>query len=80
MICPRCESKTVKLLAESPVKGAWETYICGTCFFSWRSTEDEGLTDPAKYDSRFKIDSAKIPSMMQIPPLPKRRVKQRGEK
>ena len=70
MICPRCGSNTVNLLAKSPVAGAWEVYICGTCCYSWRSTEDDSVTDPGKYDSRFKIDVKSIPEMMKIPPVP----------
>ncbi|OAA83590.1 non-oxidative hydroxyarylic acid decarboxylases subunit D [Clostridium ljungdahlii] len=70
MICPRCDSKNVNLLTKAPVDDAWEVYICETCCFSWRSTESDDIKDPEKYDKRFKIDSSKISSLDQIPPIP----------
>lgn len=71
MICPRCDSKEVKLLTKSPVGDVWEVYICQTCCFSWRSTESEEITNPEKYDKRFKIKAEIIPNLAQIPPIPK---------
>jgi protein-arginine kinase activator protein McsA len=76
MICPRCNSKTVEILAKAPVDDAWEVYICNTCCFSWRSTEDEEVINPEKYDKRFKIDPEKIPYLDTIPPIPELRKKQ----
>ncbi|MBY0215341.1 MULTISPECIES: non-oxidative hydroxyarylic acid decarboxylases subunit D [Paenibacillus] len=70
MKCPRCESETVSLLKKAPLDHAWEIYICGTCTLSWRNTEPENITDPAKYDQRFKIDPANIEKLDQIPPIP----------
>ncbi len=71
MICPRCDSNTANLLVKAPVDDAWEVYICSTCNFTWRSTESEDITTPAKYDSRFKIDPISISNMPVIPPVPK---------
>ncbi len=71
MICPRCDSKTVELLTKALVDDAWEVYICKTCCFSWRSTEDDEITDPTKYDKRFKINPAEISQLGIIPPVPK---------
>lgn len=73
MICPRCDSKTVELLTKAPVDDAWEVYICETCCFSWRSTEDEEITNPEKYDKRFKIDPTQISTLAQLPPIPELR-------
>jgi protein-arginine kinase activator protein McsA len=70
MICPRCDSDTAELLVTSPVGKVWEVYLCATCQFSWRSTEDDGIRDPAEYDPRFKIRPAEIPTMSVIPPVP----------
>ncbi len=70
MICPRCDSKETELLTKSPVGDVWEVYICKICCFSWRSTESEDITDPEKYDKRFKIDAGKIASLDKIPPIP----------
>ena len=71
MICPRCDSNTADLLLKAPVDNAWEVYICGTCSFTWRSTESEAITDPAKYDLRFKISANAISDLPVLPPIPK---------
>ncbi len=78
MICPRCDSAAAELLVKAPVDGAWEVYICIVCNFTWRSTESEDITDPARYDDRFKIDPARIPDMLVIPPVPKLRTDERA--
>jgi vanillate/4-hydroxybenzoate decarboxylase subunit D len=72
LICPRCDSDAADLLVKAPVDNAWEVYICAICNFSWRSTESEDVTNPAKYDKRFKIKPDAIPNLMEIPPVPKR--------
>jgi vanillate/4-hydroxybenzoate decarboxylase subunit D len=71
MICPRCDSETVSLLVKAPEGGVWEVYKCSTCDFIWRSTESEDITDPEKYDSRFKINPAKIGDLPPMPPIPR---------
>lgn len=70
MICPRCDSKTVKLLTKAPIDDAWEIYICETCDFTWRSTEGEDVTNPEKYDKKFKIDPTSIDDRPELPPIP----------
>jgi hypothetical protein len=40
LICARCESNNIEKVADSPVVGKWEAYMCGDCNFMWRSTED----------------------------------------
>jgi transcription elongation factor Elf1 len=70
MICPRCDSEKVSLLTKAPVDDAWEVYICGTCTFSWRNTESENITNPEKYDRRFKLNPANFNKLDQIPPIP----------
>ncbi len=71
MICPRCDSDAADLLVKAPVDNAWEVFICGVCNFTWRSTESEDITNPARYDKRFKIDPAAIFDMAVLPPVPK---------
>ncbi len=71
MICPRCDSDAAELLVKAPVENAWEVYLCDACNFTWRSTESEEITDPARYDRRFKIDPLSIPDLPVIPPIPK---------
>ena len=73
MICPRCNSHKVSLLTKAPVDNAWEVYICDTCCFSWRSTEDEEITNPDKYNKTFKINPDKISTLTQMPPIPELR-------
>jgi vanillate/4-hydroxybenzoate decarboxylase subunit D len=70
--CPRCDSTQSKVLTESPVKGAWVIYSCPVCFFTWRSTEPDMITDPAKYPKPFKVDPADIPNATQVPAIPAR--------
>jgi transposase-like protein len=57
MKCPRCDSEKVSVLTKAPVDDAWEVYPCGTCHFTWRNTESENITNPEKYDKRFKLKS-----------------------
>jgi vanillate/4-hydroxybenzoate decarboxylase subunit D len=71
MICPRCDSNAGELLVKAPVDNAWEVYVCGICNFTWRSTESEDITDPAKYDKRFKLSPNAIPELPVLPPVPK---------
>lgn len=75
MICPRCDSELVSVMAKSPVGDVWEVYLCDTCQFSWRSTEGENIIDPEKYDKRFKLDPNKFDKLDQIPPIPSLRKK-----
>lgn len=70
MICPRCDSSTAALLVEAPKDKSWEVYLCQTCWFSWRSTENDAVTNPASYDKKFKLDPAALTQLMAIPPVP----------
>jgi transposase-like protein len=70
MICPRCESEHVEKIADSPVGNVWEVYMCERCYYSWRSTEAPEVTDPAKYNPKFKLTEKTISTMMEIPPIP----------
>lgn len=75
LLCPRCRSKTIEHLADSPVAGVWAVYLCQTCFYTWRSTEPEENTNPDKYPEAFKIDPedlSKFTILPEIPPLRKR--------
>ncbi|WP_425058757.1 Protein BsdD [Sporomusa carbonis] len=70
MICPRCDSNTAEKIVDAPKDKSWEVYLCSTCGFSWRSTEDEAITDPARYDKKFKLEPAVLDSLLAIPPVP----------
>jgi vanillate/4-hydroxybenzoate decarboxylase subunit D len=70
--CPRCESQTTSVLTHSPVEGAWTVYHCEECFFAWRSTEPDYITDPAKYNREFKLNRTTLDqadTMPSVPPL-----------
>ncbi|KMM63005.1 phenolic acid decarboxylase [Bacillus glycinifermentans] len=71
--CPRCDSKKAETVSKSPVAGAWEVYQCQHCFFTWRSSEPETITNPEKYNPSFKIDPAKVETAVQVPAVPKRK-------
>lgn len=70
MICPRCDSENTEVMAEAPVDNAWVVYYCNNCCFSWRNTESDKITDPAKYKAKWKLTNEKIANMMVIPPIP----------
>lgn len=70
MICPRCDSKNVEVMVESPVGNVWTVYICNTCHFSWRNTESEEITNPEKYAKQWKLDAEKQANLQVIPPIP----------
>ena len=64
MKCPRCDEESVRVMTKSPVGDAWEVYVCDTCYYSWRSTEDVHVHDV------FKLKAADIPNLQQIPAIP----------
>ncbi len=70
MKCPRCDSESISVLTKSPVGDVWEVYLCDTCKFTWRSTEDEKNTNPEKYNKKFKLNPAEFDKLDQIPPIP----------
>lgn len=72
-VCPRCERDTVRTMTTSPVPGRWTMYVCDTCFYGYRSTEEPAATDPAVFPMDFKVDPAGIGAMPAMPPVPPRR-------
>ena len=70
--CPRCRSAKTRVVADSPVEGAWRMFLCPVCFYSWRSTEPDYATTAAGIAPGFRIDSATLDQgkvMPTIPPL-----------
>ncbi|HEJ9148038.1 TPA: phenolic acid decarboxylase subunit D [Serratia marcescens] len=70
--CPRCEAAGPETLCHAPVEDTWTIFLCPTCFFTWRSSEPDFITDPEKYPSRFKFaptDMANFGIMPNIPEL-----------
>ena len=64
MKCPRCDADTVRVMTKSPVGDVWEVYVCDTCSYSRRSTEEIHVHDV------FKLKPEDIPNLQQIPPVP----------
>ena len=64
MTCPRCDGKHIEVLTKSPVGDVWEMYICGDCFYSWRSTEKVSVIP------KFKLKAEDIETIQVIPPVP----------
>ncbi|WP_277619541.1 non-oxidative hydroxyarylic acid decarboxylases subunit D [Rouxiella chamberiensis] len=73
--CPRCESGGPEALSHSPVKGAWTVFHCKTCFFTWRSTEPDFITDPQKYNPNFKFSPADMADFGVMPAVPELKTK-----
>lgn len=72
-VCPRCRSSTIAVQSASPVAGAWTVFGCATCFYTWRSTEPEGNTNPEKYPAVFRLKAEDVPNLGVSPSIPPRR-------
>lgn len=70
MICPRCGSENIEVIAKSPKDNVWEVFMCNCCFYSYRSTEPENRKSRSLYDERFKVDLEQVNSIGVIPPVP----------
>jgi hypothetical protein len=73
--CPRCESAHPEIMSHSPVTGAWTIFHCPVCFFTWRDSEPDFITDPVRYSPNFKFAPADMDNfgiMPAIPPLKSR--------
>lgn len=64
MKCLRCDEETVRVMTKSPVGNVWEVYVCDTCYYSWRSTEDV-VVSPI-----FKLKKEEISKLQPIPAIP----------
>ena len=76
LICPRCRSATIEVLADSPVEGVWTVYSCTTSLYAWRSTESEENTNPDKYPEPFRLKPEDLATFAVVPTIPQLRVKQ----
>ena len=59
MICPRCDDDRAAKIFEAPEDASWEVYRCPRCYFTWRNTEEDEVTNPDLYDPRFKLSGEK---------------------
>ena len=66
MICPRCDSENIRVMVKSPVGDVWEMYVCDTCLYSWRSTENPVVSEI------FKLNADRIARLQVNLPLPRR--------
>jgi len=70
MKCVRCSHDTAAKFAQAPDgSGAWEMYVCSRCNFTWRSTEEDEVINPAKRDPAFQIKGA-IEDLIVLVPVP----------
>lgn len=58
------------MIFEAPQDASWEVYRCPRCYFVWRSTEEEEVTNPDLYSRTFALDEKQIEAMDPKPPLP----------
>jgi hypothetical protein len=58
------------MIFEAPERAVWRLYRCPRCYFVWRDTEEEAVTNPALYDPRFKLDEGRMKAMDPKPPIP----------
>ena len=74
MSCPRCNAPDVEMMTRSAT-GAWEVYLCGKCFYCWRTTEAPQFKQHDLCDSKFLLDAEKIARFTDLPPVPPRKGK-----
>ena len=67
--CPRCNALDTELMTQSKTAG-WTVHLCGTCFYSWRSSEPAAFTQHDLYDSRFRLSPERIAHFSNYPPIP----------
>jgi len=71
MKCVRCIKGDAEVVAKAPDGSeAWEIYRCTRCNYGWRSTESESITDPAKRDPFFQLDTTDLSELTSPLPLP----------
>ena len=73
LACPRCSAAGSGIVARSPIAGVWVMYLCGTCFYGWRSTEPDYATKADAMARQFRIDPAQLPRGHVMPQIPKLR-------
>ena len=70
MICPRCDHDQAYKIFEAPEDASWGVYRCPRCHFTWRSTEEEEVTNPKLYNPKFKLSETQIQNLPPKPPIP----------
>lgn len=72
LLCPRCNNDCITVLSESDPIGLWTIHRCEECFFAWRKSEPEYITNPDKYDEHFKLTSEDIYHSLIVPEIPEK--------
>jgi len=70
--CPRCNSSHTEQMSRSRT-AQWRVYLCGACFYSWRSSEPEPVTRYDLYDRRFRLTPELVAQFSNFPPVPARK-------
>jgi hypothetical protein len=68
--CPHCDAGKIRLLATSPVPGAWTVHQCAHCRYTWRSTEPLSRTSREHYPERFRLTAQDMASASELPAVP----------
>lgn len=57
--CPRCGTATVEChhVARDGDETFWRVLHCSRCSFTWRSTEEPEVIDPALRPATFQLDA-----------------------
>lgn len=71
MKCIRCEEDTARKVATAPDgSNAWEVYYCERCNFSWRSSEEDDVINPAKRPAFFQLKGVDLTHLLHPCPIP----------
>ncbi len=71
MKCVRCLNDEAYKAASAPDgSGAWEVYCCRHCNYTWRSTEEDVITDIEKRDPQFQLTPEKMDAVYILNKIP----------
>lgn len=70
MICPRCTSDKIDVMANSPIEGVWIIYQCQYCLYTWRNTEPVRRTEREHYPAEFRMTQQDINNASETPIIP----------
>lgn len=63
--CPRCGSDKSRVISKSPVEGVWKLFVCDSCKYVWRDTENKEELTPD-----FDGDPEELEKAVVVPPIP----------
>ncbi|WP_407661951.1 non-oxidative hydroxyarylic acid decarboxylases subunit D [Mycolicibacterium chlorophenolicum] len=65
--CPRCATKDISLVRTT---SQWTLFRCGTCSFTWRSTEPDSVIHFEQRPADFRLDPHNLTALRQVLPTP----------